>query len=215
MMKTPILIAVAIPLLAACAATPRAPLIPAHGVIGVTEAHLDPEFWIRHAASTRRVVLDEAAIDAQNAKLKQLDRSVHDVESLPRTLTANDVRAWVEKMSERPDDTLYDEHGRAVEASAIDALVANVNAAAIPATQQTRFGMIVRRSDLRTFPTRLRLFNEPDDGTDIDRFQENALFPGTPVAIVHESRDGDWWFVVSPLYAAWIAKGDVAQGTAD
>ena len=35
--------------------------------------------------------------------------------------------------------------------------------------------------------------------TDIDRFQESALFPGTPVAIVHESRDGEWWFVVSQL----------------
>jgi cell wall-associated NlpC family hydrolase len=214
-MKHSILIAVAIPLLAACAGAPRAPQIPAHGVIGVTDAQLDPDFWIRHGASTQRLMLDEAAIEAQNAKLAQLDRSVHDVEGLPRTLAANDVRGWVEKMSERPDETLYDEHGRAVEASVIDALVANVNVAAIPATQQTRFGMVVSRSDLRTFPTRMRLFSEPDDGTDIDRLQENALFPGTPVAIVHESRDGEWWFVVSPLYAAWISKRDVAQGSAD
>lgn len=213
-MKHAILIAVAVPLLAACAGSPRAPQIPAHGVIGVTDEQLDPQFWIRHGASTR-LVLDETAIAAQNSKLKQLDRSVHDVEALPRTLAMNDVRGWVEKMSERPDDTLYDEQGRAVEESVIDALVANANAAAIPATQQTRFGLVVRRSSLRTFPTHLRVFNEPDDGTDIDRFQEDALFAGTPVAIVHESRDGEWWFVVSPLYAAWIPKRDVAQGTAD
>jgi hypothetical protein len=214
-MKHSFLIAAAIPVLAACTAAPRTPEIPAHGVIGVTEAHLDPQFWIRHGSSSGRVVLDAAAIDAQNAKLRQLDRSVHDVEALPRTLTANAVRAWVEEMSERPADPLYDENGRAVATSAIDALLANVNVAAIPATQQTRFGMVVRRSDLRTFPTRLRVFNERDAGTDIDRFQEDALFPGTPLAIVHESRDGEWWFVVSPLYAAWIAKRDVAQGTAD
>ena len=213
-MKNPILVAVALPLLAACAATPRELPIPAHGVIGVTDAQLDPQFWIRHGANSR-VVLDEPAIAVQNAKLKQLDRSVHDVEALPRTLPASDVRAWVETMSERPDDTLYDEHGRAIETSVIDELVANVNVAAIPATQQTRFGMVVRRSSLRTFPTSMRVFNEPDDGTDIDRFQEDALFAGTPVAIVHQSRDGEWLFVVSPLYAAWISKRDVAQGTAD
>ena len=214
-MKNPILSAIAIASLAACAATPREPQIPPHGVIGVSEAQLDPEFWIRHGSSTSRLVLDEAAIEAQNAKLKQLDRSVHDVERLPRTLSSTEVLAWVEKMSERPDDTLYDEHGRAIEASVIDALVANVNAAAIPATQQTRFGMVVRRSNLRTFPTDMRVFSEPDDGTDIDRFQEDALFAGTPLAIVHESRDHQWWFVVSPLYAAWIAKRDVAEGTGD
>jgi len=105
--------------------------------------------------------------------------------------------------------------GQAVEAAAIDAIVANANAAAIPATQPTRYGMVVRRSDLRTFPTRMRVFNEPNGGTDIDRFQEDALFPGTPVAIVHESRDGEWWFVVSPRYAAWISRNDVAQGSRD
>ena len=103
---------------------------------------------------------------------------MHDVEALPRTLAAHEVRAWVEKMSERPDDTLYDEHGWAIEASVIDGLVANANAAAIPATQQTRFGMVVRRSNLRTFPTSLRVFSEPDDGTDIDRFQEDATANG-------------------------------------
>ena len=213
-MKQSLLIAAAVLSLAACASAPREPQIPAHGVIGVTEGHLDPEFWIRRGA-TSRVVLDAAAIDAQNAKLKELDRSVHDIEALPRTLAAADVRAWVEDMSERPANTLYDEQGRAAETSTIDALVANANVAAIPATQPTRYGMVVRRSDLRTFPTRTRLFREPDDGTDIDRFQEDALFPGTPVAIVHESRDGEWWFVVSPRYAAWISRNDVAQGTRD
>jgi hypothetical protein len=213
-MKQSILIAIAVSSLAACASAPREPEIPAHGVIGVTEAHLDPEFWIRRGGGSR-LVLDEAAIEAQNAKLIQLDKSVHDIEALPRTLAAADVRAWVEDMSERPADTLYDEQGRAVEASTIDALLASANVAAIPATQATRYGMVVRRSDLRTFPTRLRVFREPDAGTDIDRFQEDALFTGTPVAIVHESSDGEWLFVVSPRYAAWISRNDVAQGSRD
>ena len=212
-MKHSILIAVAVSL-AACASAPRAPEIPAHGVIGVTEARLDPDYWIKRGAGSR-LVLDTDAIEAQNAKLKQLDKSIHDIEAIPGTLAAADVHAWVDRMSERPDDTLYDEQGKAVEAAAIDALVANANAAAIPTTQQTRFGMVVRRSNLRTFPTRMRVFDEPDDGTDIDRFQEDALFAGTPVVIVHESRDGEWLFVVSPRYAAWISRNDVAQGTRD
>src|SRR5690606_7787422 len=47
------------------------------------------------------------------------------------------------------------------------------------------------------------------------RFQESALFPGTPVAIVHASADGQWLFVVSPRYAAWIAADAVAEGDRD
>jgi cell wall-associated NlpC family hydrolase len=210
-MKHSILIAIAVASLAACASAPREPEIPAHGVIGVTAAHLDPEFWIRRGAGSR-LVLDEAAIEAQNAKLMKLDKSVHDLEALPSTLSESDVRAWVEDMSERPANALYDAQGRAVAAGTIDALVANANIDAIAATQPTRFGMVVRRSDLRRFPSRTRLFNEPDDGTDIDRLQEDALFPGTPVAVVHESRDGEWLFVVSPRYAAWVSRNDVALG---
>ena len=60
----------------------------------------------------------------------------------------------------------------------------------------------------------LRVFSSDDD-TDIDRFQESALFPGTPVAIVHESRDGQWAFVVSPRYRAWIETKHLAEGTRD
>ena len=57
-----------------------------------------------------------------------------------------------------------------------------------------------------------RVFSTPGD-TDIDRFQESALFPGTPVVMVHESADGQWWFVVSPTYAAWVEKQHVAEGS--
>ncbi len=84
-MKRFLPIAVVALTLAACASAPREPQIPAHGVIGVTDEHLDPEFWIRRGAGSR-VVLDRAAIEAQNAKLQQLDKSVHDVEAIPRTL---------------------------------------------------------------------------------------------------------------------------------
>jgi hypothetical protein len=49
-MKHSILIVVAVSL-AACAAAPREPEIPAHGVIGVTEARLDPDYWIRRGAA--------------------------------------------------------------------------------------------------------------------------------------------------------------------
>src|SRR5690606_6917760 len=53
------------------------------------------------------------------------------------------------------------------------------------------------------------------DDSDIDRFQESALFPGDAVVIVHESRDGGWYFVVSQRYAAWIERQYVAEGDRD
>src|SRR5690606_40958115 len=47
------------------------------------------------------------------------------------------------------------------------------------------------------------------------RSQESALFPGDPVVVLHESADGEWLFVLSQRYAAWIRKEHVAEGGRD
>ena len=120
----------------------------------------------------------------------------------PPTLDRAQVQAWLDHMSRRPDEPLFDVRGDTLPASAIDAFVANADRDAVPKQQRTRYGLTVHRAALRSFPTLERVFDERGD-TDIDRFQESALFPGTPVAIVHASRDGEWLFVVSPRYAAW------------
>jgi cell wall-associated NlpC family hydrolase len=106
---------------------------------------------------------------------------------------------------------MYDDAGRELERAVFDGLMHSVALEAVPETQPTRYGLVVKRADLRTFPSPQRAFNSADD-RDIDRFQESALFPGTPVVLAHESRDGNWWFVVSPLYAAWVEKRFVAEG---
>jgi hypothetical protein len=108
---------------------------------------------------------------------------------------------------------MFDEGGKSVPMRTAKAIAKNRNLYDIPAEQATRYGLVVHRADLRTFPTSLRVFRSAGN-TDIDRFQESALFPGTPVVIAHESGDGEWWFVVSPRYAAWIEKQHVAEGTA-
>ena len=200
-------------LLAACSFVPTAPRSQSLGVAGVQEEQLDPDFWIAQARSADNIVLDADAIAAQNLLLREVDNSVTDLEQIPSTLTESMIRKWIGDLSERPDRALFDEKGSEVGAAQLDELMSSLNLDAIPASRPTRYGLVVHRADLRTFPTPLRVFSKPGD-TDIDRFQENALFPGTPVIVAHESRDGRWWFVVSPLYAAWIEKDAVAIGAA-
>lgn len=186
--------------------------VPASGVIGVDEAYLSPEFWVRRQRDANRVVLDRRAIDAQNNKLMRIDDSMHDLRAIPTTLSGQQVADWIKHMSHRPGKALFDVNGVPVPAATLDAIVDGINLDAIPEQQSTRYGLVVRRAALRTFPTDLRVFSEQGD-TDIDRFQESALFPGTPVVIAHASRDGRWLFVVSPRYAAWVEKPFIAEGS--
>jgi hypothetical protein len=196
-----------------CAA-PTATRMTPHGVIGINDQHLTADHWIRKARQARQVVLSEQAIAAQNERLAALDPSFNELEKLPAELPGEDVRERIRKLSSRPIAAIFEEEGLQVSSDRLDEIEANAALEAVPDTQPVRYGMVVQRANVRSFPTNLRVFRAPGD-TDIDRFQESALFPGTPVAILHTSKDGVWYFVMSLRYAAWIERQYVAEGSAE
>lgn len=187
--------------------------VPPSGVLGVGPAQLTPEFWIGLRPQPDTVLLTPAQIAAQNAKLLADDPSMHDLRKLPATLDRAQVDAWLDTVSTPPTRPLYDVDGQPVPEATIKAIVANAHRDAVPASEPTRYGLVVKRAALRSLPTDLRVFSHPGD-TDIDRFQETAEFPGTPVVVAHTSADGHWLFVVSPRYAAWTHRENVAIGSA-
>src|SRR5690554_660549 len=209
-----LLLSLLLGLSATTAAREPAPPPPPLAVPGLAEVHLTPGHWIHALAEPDRVILTPAQIAAQNARMQAEDPSIHDLEALPARIEGEQVRAWIEALSALPERERFDVHGKPVTRGDLERIQANLDLAAVPASQATRYGMVVRRADLRAFPTRQRVFHSIGD-TDIDRFQESALFPGDAVVIVHESRDGGWYFVVSQRYAAWIERQYVAEGDRD
>ena len=172
---------------------------------------LAPEFWISRLPHPQRVTLRPRAVADRNSALLRLDPSMHDLHAMPDFLERRQIEAWL-AISKRPGGTIFDGNGKVVDSATLDDIVDNAAIGSIPARQSARFGLVVHRTALRTFPTHMRVFNTTDD-TDLDRFQESAAFPGTPVLIAHRSRDGAWLFVVSPDYAAWVDASAIAQGS--
>ncbi|MGY1529630.1 C40 family peptidase [Luteimonas sp. A649] len=211
---TALLFSLLLALPASAAAREPAPTPPPLAVPGLAEAHLTPDHWIAALAEPDRVILTPAQIAAQNARMHAEDASIHGLEALPARIDGARVRDWIESLSALSERERFDVHGKPVTQGDLERIQANLALDAVPDSQAARYGMVVRRADLRAFPTRLRVFHSAGD-TDIDRFQESALFPGDPVVVVHESRDGAWYFVVSQRYAAWIEKQYVAEGDKD
>ncbi len=196
-------------LLASAIATAREPTAAGTGVPGVKLAQLSADFWTSRLDAPDRVVLDAEAIARLNTRLFAEDGSMHDLERFPASMPRAEVEARVRRLSSPPGRPLFVAGGAPF--PGLDALAPSLGLERLPDRVDTRWGLVVHRADMRSFPTDVRVFSDPDD-TDIDRFQETALFPGTPLAILHESRDGEWWFAVSPRYAAWIRKSRVAVG---
>ena len=200
---------------AAARTPPASPLqLPASGVIGIQDAQLTPTFWLARTQQPAQLLLTPQQIEARNARLLHDDPSMHDLAALPASLTGAQVRAWIEALASAPTKPLWDDTGKSIPQATLDAIAANRALSAIPANQATRYGMAVRRAALRTFPTTLRVFSSQGD-TDIDRFQESALFPGDAVVIAQSSADGQWLFVLSQRYAAWVEASAIAEGGRD
>jgi cell wall-associated NlpC family hydrolase len=185
--------------------------VPASGVIGVDEAQLRAEYWLARTPDAEAVRMTPAQIAAQNARLYARDPSMHALAKLPARWRRKQVLGWIGKLSSPPSRALYFADGSAVPSEWLAARADALALDAVPRKQRARFGLVVRRASLRTFPDATRVFGDTQDH-DIDRFQESALFIGTPVAIVHASRDGRWLFVLAPNYAAWIEADAVAEG---
>ena len=185
---------------------------PPSGVVGVRDDYFAADFWVARAQAADQVLMQRQAIDARNLRLLREDDSMHELAALPATLDAAQVRSWIEDLASLPSKPLWDDSGAPVPQATLDAILANRALDAIPASQSSRFGMAVQRTALRAFPTALRVFNRQGE-TDIDRFQESALFPGDAVVITHASGDGKWLFVVSERYAAWVEAAAIAEGS--
>ena len=197
----------------AFAQAPRAPDpgAPLPYVIGLHEAYLTPQYWAARLDNADTPILDRTQINAQNARMRSQDAHIQDIAALPAQLTAAQVRASIGALSAWPTRALYDDQGQPIAAALRASIEANLGVAAIAAQVAPQYGLVVKRAALRTFPTRQRVFSTAGD-TDIDRFQESALFPGDKVAVVHRSADGRWLFVHSERYSAWIEAESVAIG---
>lgn len=179
---------------------------------GLSDARLDPTYWIARTADAHRLRLSPDQISAQNSRLRASDATMHDLHALPERVPGTQVRAWIEALSQRPSRALFDSEGKSISSRQINAWTRSLALKRLPRELPTRYALVTRRADLRTFPTATRVFSTPED-REIDRFQESAFFPGTAVAIVHQSRDGHWYFVLAERYAAWIRADAVAIGT--
>ena len=71
------------------------------------------------------------------------------------------------------------------------------------------FGLIVKRTDIRVFPTDEPSMSSPDR-YEFDRFQHSSISPGSPVGIYHFSKDKGWAYVQTCFIRGWVRSRDLA-----
>ncbi len=178
----------------------------------IAEVALSAEHWIARWPNASVVGLDAAAVSALNNRLFAQDPSLARLSSLPDAVPADAIRARIVALSTPSPRWRWFADGREVRERDRRRWQAALDLDGLDrgGARPLAWALVTRRAALRAVPTNEAVFAERGD-TDLDRMQESAFFPGTPVAVQHASADSRWRFVVGATYAAWIEDDALAM----
>ena len=176
---------------------------------GVTsfERLLLPSYWTDNNPKGDTLVMDQKMIKELNASIRGMSRTVVHMPTFPATYSGDALKTKIMDY-QILEDELYT-NGAKVSDNFKSLLRKQTNVAAIPATVNVRYGVVVRRSNVRNLPTNQQMFFYAGD-TEFDALQETVLDPGEPVAILHTSANGFFYYVQAYNYSGWVSKLDIA-----
>jgi cell wall-associated NlpC family hydrolase len=185
-------------------------------VIGMSEIQLSPSYWVGKLAKDKLSqdnipLMSLTSITQFNQNLIQNNPYIFEPLAMVERLNKAQLLEKIRSISKPSSHKLFYDNGEQLNQQNYAAYIESTNQQAVKAVNIVTFGLVVRRSVLRTFPTSDRVFKWGKD-RDLDRFQESGLFPGDAVAILHESKDKQWLLVQAYNYLAWIPKENVAIG---
>ena len=79
----------------------------------------------------------------------------------------------------------------------------------VPDRLSPRWGAATRATSVRALPTNVKMLEEVGD-IEFDQLQFTLIKLWTPVAILHTSSDGRWYYVQAPYVRGWVKSRDIA-----
>lgn len=184
----------------------------------VEEFMLKPEYWIKKIGDAEKLILNNEEIIEFNKKFfrkmkfKGFEEWLYDLETYPKTITGEELLNTMKTYSSEevfPSKTCYDIHAKKISKTVKKEVLYQANFDGIPDKIRVEWGMLVKREDVKAFPTDT-VFAEDPKGIDFDLFQLTILPVGSPVAILHQSKNGKWYYIQSMIYKGWIKKENIA-----
>ncbi len=182
-------------------------------VHAVSKRMEDPLFWINKVKDPNRVLLTPSEIREMNEKnLKRQDLLLCRVKDMKEEWTGEEILTFLKEDWEgfgKSEQVRYGKQGIPLDDSFWNALKENINREALKDKNRLLFGLTVKRTDVRVFPTEELSMNTPAN-YDFDLFQHSAIAPGSLVGIYHFSQDNLWAYVQTSFIRGWIRTKDLA-----
>ncbi len=169
-----------------------------------------PEFWINRVPAPDQ----ELFSPAERKRLKrrwQEEKLIRDLSQLPEKISRRQLKTWLtEDYNYLGRAARYGPNGRRWEARDYKSIKDNVNCETLQGSNLVDWGMTVRRTALRLFPTLKTASVKPRD-EEFDVFSHSGLRLAEPVALLHTSADGEWYYIASETGRGWARIRDIGK----
>jgi len=152
------------------------------------------------------------AIDQFNARQRTENKLTKDIFTLVQDLKTESLLGDLEKtLADITAKEYYTAAGVRDDVDMMDNIKHNMNLSGVVIGEAPRYGLVVHFASQRFLPTNEGMYEEKDD-YDFDQLQNSALDVGTPVAVVHTSADGLWYYVMTSISDGWVEARNIALG---
>ncbi len=181
----------------------------------VSEEMLSPDYWVEDSGESEEILADADTVKRLNeAFLTCKSCNMNDLAAEEGSFdgAAKNLARWKSALTELAgflDGKHYDASENTVSGQYVMNILNNLDDSEASAQQEIRYGICVKRSDVRAYPTSLILADDPGDN-DFDNVQVAPIRVGEPVTILAASKDGAYYNCRTSCVSGWIPSEDIA-----
>lgn len=177
----------------------------------VSEEMMEASYWIGEGAD--RVIKDYSEIyrvNYENRRMISTEGATFSQKEVGDEFYAKVAKQLVKDVQfANVDPEKYVCKGKVTTKGFWDELEANADSEAIVSRISVVFGYSVSRDVLKRYPTDEKVY-EASSNLYYDEMATSDLQPFMPLVVLHESLDGEWYYVLTYGYGGWTRKENVA-----
>jgi hypothetical protein len=169
-----------------------------------------PGFWTSRHSSPDMTVLDAPQILTFNEHIRKDLKLTRDITGIDETFSGRELLSRLkDSLTSFSNKTYYLAASGTADKAFLLRLEKNMRLNDMPADIDVRYGLTNAYADQRVLPVEEGLYENQGD-IFFDKLQNSSLDMGTPLAVLHESGDGRWLYVIGPLSDGWVEKKKVS-----
>lgn len=186
---------------------PKGPLL----LTSTTPEQLTPEYWINKLPNPDEVIKTPEELEFFNQEIRSIVRDEIDVFAVPQKRSGKPVREQLElEFKTLKNRKFFGVDDQYINKSLFDTTIGPVmQVDKVPDSINVRYGAAVAAASVRALPTDVKMLEEKAD-YEFDQLQFTLIKLWTPVAILHTSSDGRWYYIQAPYTRGWVRSKDIA-----